>query len=75
MVFFSEVVRHGHTGDARALVQSLPNFEAWAPLISALEVLERGSTEPLRALSPEMRAAVELALSSVAPEFSSTPSN
>jgi hypothetical protein len=75
MVFFSEVVRHGHTGDARALVQSLPNFEAWAPLISALEVLERGSTEPLRALSPEMRAAVELALSRVAPEFSSTPSN
>jgi tetratricopeptide (TPR) repeat protein len=75
MRFFSEVVHHGHTADARALVQSLPNAEVWAPLILALEALERGSTEPLRALSPEMRAAVELALSRIAPEFSSTPSN
>jgi Flp pilus assembly protein TadD len=75
MRFFFEVVRHDHTAAAYALVQSLPNSEVWAPLILALEALERGSTEPLRALSPEMRAAVELALSRIAPEFSSTPSN
>jgi tetratricopeptide (TPR) repeat protein len=74
MLFFAEVVRHGHTGDARVLVQSLPNFEAWTPLITALEVRERGSTELLRALSPEMRAAAELALSRIAPEFANTHS-
>lgn len=75
MRFFSEVVRHGHTSDARALVQSLPNAEAWAPLIRALEALERDSVELLRALSPEMRAAAELALSRIAPEFAGVPSN
>jgi tetratricopeptide (TPR) repeat protein len=75
MVFFAEVVRHGHTGAARVLVQSLPNFEAWTPLITALEVLERDSAEPLRALSPEMRAAVELALSRIAPGLASTSSS
>jgi tetratricopeptide (TPR) repeat protein len=69
MRFIAEVVRHGHTRDARALVQSLPNAEAWAPLIAALEMLEAGSAERLRALSPEMRAAVELALSRIAPDF------
>jgi tetratricopeptide (TPR) repeat protein len=75
MRFISEVVRHGHTGDARALVQSLPNAEAWAPLITALEILEAGSAERLRALSPEMRAAVELALSRIAPGFETASSS
>jgi DNA-binding transcriptional regulator GbsR (MarR family) len=69
MVVFAEVVLHGYTRDARALVQALPNAQAWTPLITALEVLEHGNAEPLRALSPEMRAAVELALSRIAPEF------
>ena len=59
------------TAEARALVQSLPNTEAWAPLIYALEVIEQSSAERLLALSPEMRAAVELALSRIAPEYTS----
>jgi hypothetical protein len=75
MMLFSQVVHHGHTRDARVLVQSLPNAAAWAPLITALEVLERGSAELLRALSPEMRAAAELALSRIAPELAATPSH
>ncbi len=69
MMLFSQLVHHGHTRDARVLVQSLPNAEAWTPLIRALEVLERGSAELMRALSPELRAASELALSHLAPEL------
>lgn len=75
MTSLCDVVRQGHTHDARALVQSLPNAEAWTPLITALDVLERGSAELLRALSPELRAAAELALSRLAPDFPDLPSN
>jgi hypothetical protein len=69
MLLLSQVVHHGHAPEARVLVRSLSNAEAWAPLITALEVLEGGSTELLRALSPEMRIAAELALSRLAPDF------
>jgi hypothetical protein len=67
--FFSEVVRHGHTDQARALLRSLPDADTWAPLIAALEAIERDNTDLLLALSPELRAAAELVLARIAPDF------
>jgi len=70
---FAEAVRHGHAARARTLVLSLSDAEMWTPLAHALEAIEHGSSELLQALSPEMRAATELALSRIAPDLTSAP--
>lgn len=66
--FFQEAVRHGHVSDARSLLQSLEEADAWAPLIAALDVIEHDDRERLLNLSPEMRSAAKLALARIAPD-------
>ncbi|KIG14092.1 TPR domain protein, putative component of TonB system [Enhygromyxa salina] len=71
--FFAEVVHHGHAEKARALLQTLRDAEAWAPMIAALEAAENSSPDILLALSPEMRQAAEIVLARIAPELVGTP--
>jgi DNA-binding MarR family transcriptional regulator len=73
--FFADVVRDGHTERARLLLEALPDSEAWAPMIAALDAAERGSADILLALSPEMRQAAEIALANIAPELASSPAS
>lgn len=61
-------MRHGHVSDARSLLQSLEEADAWAPLIAALDVIEHDDRERLLNLSPEMRSAAKLALARIAPD-------
>jgi Ni,Fe-hydrogenase maturation factor len=73
LLFVAEVVRHQHAARARSLLLSMPEPEAWAPLVAALEAIEHENPDVLQALSPEMRAAAELALSRIAPDFMGEP--
>lgn len=73
LAVFTELVRHGHAEQARAHLQAIPDAEAWAPMIAALEAVEHGAADILLARSPEMRQAAELVLTRIAPELLAAP--
>lgn len=71
--FFAEVVKHRFIPQARALLAELALNERWEPLDRALELVEADEPAQLTAIAPEMREAVRLVLTRIAPDFLSPP--
>ncbi|MCA9705377.1 MAG: tetratricopeptide repeat protein [Myxococcales bacterium] len=66
--FFSEVVTHRFIPQARRLLAETNLSARWEPLDLALALLERDELSGLGRLAPEMREAVTLVISKIAPD-------
>ncbi|MEM9457425.1 MAG: AAA family ATPase [Myxococcota bacterium] len=72
-MFFAEAVKHQFIPQARALLFEFALDERWEPLDRALALIEADDPAQLAAIAPEMREAVRLVLSRIAPDFLSPP--